>query len=258
MYPRYPIPWKVVAGLALAVLFKHRRSFRKDAVNSVAGIQPALEVSGEENIPQTGCQVLLINHYHRPGFRSWWLTMPLSAVLPVEIHWVVAEAWTSRGWLYSHTITPCSRWLFLRIAEVYGFTSMPPMPPRPWEVERRAQAVREVLSYVKHTREPVIGLAPEGGDSSTGKLEHPPEGFGRFLLHLASRGLVLTPVGIFEERGRLNLRFGQPFCLELPGGLRAEEKDSLASQLVMERIARLLPPELRGEFAGLPAPQPQK
>lgn len=251
MLPRYPFPWKVAAGLAGAILFHRRRSFRKDSVFAVASIRPPMEVSGQSYIPQVGRLVVLINHYHRPGFGSWWMAMAVSAVIPLEIHWVTSEAWTSPGWLYSHTVTPVSRWLFRRMAQVYSFTSMPPMPPRPWEVARRAQAVRQVLSYAKKGPQPVIGLAPEGGDSPTGELLHPPEGFGRFLLHLTNLGLALLPVGVYEDQGCLHLHFGPQFSLDLPDRLPPLEIERLVSRQVMERIAALLPLSLRGEYSTL-------
>ena len=95
----------------------------------------------------------------------------------------------------------------------------------------------------------MIGLAPEGGDSAGGILSLPPPGVGRFMLHLAAIGLQIAPVGIYEEDGRLCLRFGQRYRLELAAGLPAVERDRCASQIVMSNIARLLPAALQGEFS---------
>jgi hypothetical protein len=77
---------------------------------------------------------LTINHYARPGFHAWWLALALSAVVPTDVHWIMTAAWTYSDGFRARTVTPLSRWLFGRIAQVYGFTSMPPMPPDPKDV----------------------------------------------------------------------------------------------------------------------------
>ena len=51
MYPRYPLPWKVAPGILLSAARNQRRSFRKDALRCTAQGQPALQISGRENIP---------------------------------------------------------------------------------------------------------------------------------------------------------------------------------------------------------------
>jgi len=55
-------------------------------------------------------------------------------------------------------------------------------------------------------------------------------------------------VGVWKEDGRINLRFGAPYHLELPGGLSASARDHLAGDIIMRRIAVLLPVHLRGEY----------
>lgn len=135
------------------------------------------------------------------------------------------------------------------MARVYGFTAMPPMPPRPQDVERRAAAVRRLLAFARSHPQAVLALAPEGGDRPDGALVMPPSGAGRFLEQLARLGFPLQPVGIFEQAGRLCLNFGQPYTLALPPNLSANERDRIASRLVMERIAALLPEDLRGGFS---------
>jgi hypothetical protein len=148
-------------------------------------------------------------------------------------------------------ITPITRFFFRRLAQVYGFTSMPPMPPDPAEVEARAQAVRRVLEYARRSANPVIGLAPEGRDGpidQPGVLVEPPLGVGRFVLQLTRLGLPISPAGIFETDSRLCIRFGQPYGLDIPQGLKPDERDQQASREIMLHIADLLPPGLRGAY----------
>jgi hypothetical protein len=126
---------------------------------------------------------------------------------------------------------------------------MPPMPPRPHETAERAAAVRQVLAYASQAACPLIGLAPEGMDHPGGVLHWPLPGAGRFMLHLAERGLRFAPIGVYEDSGRLHLHFGAPYRLEVSANLSPGERDQAASRVVMNHIADLLPDPLRGEFA---------
>ncbi len=208
-------------------------------MSAVAALRPPLEVKGLARIP--GPCVITINHYARPGFQAWWLALAVSAVLPVEVHWVVTAEWRYADRWRSATITPVSRWILRHIAAVYGFTRMPPMPPRPGEEMQRALAVREILRYARQVECPVIGLAPEGGDfAAPGRVAELPAGVGRLLLHLSGSGLVVLPVGAYEARDRFCLNFGLPYRLEPPQMSSAETMDAWARQLVRSKIEELL------------------
>jgi hypothetical protein len=144
-FPKYGIPSRVVAGLAFATVLGLRRSFQEDAIRCVERLKPPLQVLGEEHIPQRGTCVVTLNHYHRPGFGAQWLALAISACVPRKMHWVITGELTYLGRLGS----PVSRWMLARIARTYGFTSMPPMPPRQKDLEARAGSVRKVLEYAK-------------------------------------------------------------------------------------------------------------
>jgi 1-acyl-sn-glycerol-3-phosphate acyltransferase len=204
-HPHYSLPGTMVAQALLSALLARdrqaRRSFRADAQRCVARLRPPLRVYGQQHIPAQGPCVLTVNHYTRPGFGAWWIALALSAAVPAEVHWVMTAAWTYPDPLRAATLTPATRWFFRRLAAVYGFTAMPAMPPDPRDTVARAIAVRQVLAYVRETPRPIIGLAPEGGDSPDGALQPPPPGVGRFLLHLARQNLALVPVGSYEQEG---------------------------------------------------------
>ncbi len=248
-YPRYSYPPANLFGLAGRVFFGGRRSFRRDGLACVRRLQPPLSVLGEENIPGRGPCLLTFNHYYRPGFRAWWMALALAAVVPAEIHFIMTGELTFPGRWYAPLGRTGSRLLLRRLAKVYGFTLMPPMPPRPWEVEARARAVRSALAYRRSHPQAILGLAPEGGDNPPdGVLAWPPPGAGRFVALLAGEHPI-TPVGVYESQGALCLRFGQAYRLSLPPDLSAEQKDRLAAERIMQAIARLLPDPLRGDFA---------
>lgn len=248
MCPRYTYPPRVVTGLLWDWLLVRRRSFRADARACIKRLQPPLKVLGKENIPLAGPCVLTANHYYRPGFNAWWLALAISTVVPVEMHWVMTGELTFPGKWYAPLGMPVSRFVLRRAARIYGFTAMPPIPPRPKDVTVRARAVREVLSYIQRCEKPILGLAPEGGDMPGGRLAWPAPGVGRFGLLIARRGLSLIPVGVYEQDGVFTLSFGSAYQLRIPSELSPDKKDRGAAKIIMEHIACQLPPYLRGDF----------
>ena len=242
------MPWKVGASALLSAACSQQRSFRADALRCVAQARLPLQVTGGENIPASGPGLLTLNHYSRPGFQAYWMALAVSSVVPSEIHWTMTAAWTYDGSLKSYLLAEASRRLFPRLARTYDFTSMPPMPPRPSEAEKRARAVRQVLAVAKRQPSSLLALAPEGQDMPGGRLGRPPAGAGRFLILLAQPGYLFYPVGVYEEGSRLCLNFGPAYILEVPPDLTRDESDCYAGEAVMQAIACLVPEELRGEF----------
>jgi hypothetical protein len=248
MYPRYTYPPLGFFRLAPNVLFGGQRSFRRDGQLCIAQLKPPLRVLGVENIPQGGPCLITFNHYYRPGFDAWWMALALAATLPVDIHFVMTGELTWPGKWYAPLGMAGSRWLLRRLSKIYGFTTTPPMPPRPKDVEARAKSVREFLSYARKHPQAMLGLAPEGGDQPGGVLNWPASGAGRFVLLLAEQGFPVLPVGAYEEAGEFCLRFGALYRFQVPRGLAPDEKDRCAAQTVMSGIAAQLPPRLRGDF----------
>ncbi len=248
-FPQYSYPGGMVAGLAFDFLFRRAHSFQKDGIACAELLKPDLQVLGRENIPQEGPCILSFNHYYRAGFNAWWMALALGATVPAEIHFVMTGELTFPGKWYAPLGMAGSRWLLKRFSDIYGFTTMPPMPPRPQDLKARARSVRRVLAYARSHPQAILGLAPEGGDQPGGLLAMPPAGAGRFTLLLAEQGFPIVPVGCYEEAGALCLHFGEAYNLQIPGGLTSKEKDCAAAGSVMRRIAPLLPERLRGEFA---------
>jgi hypothetical protein len=248
MYPDYFYPRGLFERVALDTLLLRRRNFRRDSKACIENLHPPLKVLGKEHIPQRGPCVITVNHYYRPGFAAYWIALAIAATVPIDMHWVMTGELTYPGRWYAPLGMIISRFILHRAARVYGFTTMPPMPPRQGDVEERAESVRAVLGFVRHVRDPILGLAPEGGDSADGKLARPASGLGRFGLLLANAGLRFVPVGAYEEDGIFTIHFGEAYKLSVAGNLSAHEKDAQAAQIIMMNIARLLPEYLRGEF----------
>lgn len=248
-YPKYSYPPVLFARALWDFLLMHPRDLQNDAKACIESLNPGLRVLGNENIPQRGTCVLTINHYHRPGFGAQWLAIATTALVPLKMHWVVTGELMCQGKWYESIGSRASRIFLKRLAYFYGLTTMPPMPPRPRDMEARAVSVRKVLEYVKRVKDPVLGISPEGYNPPNGVLTRPAPGFGRFGLLLSKAGLRFIPVAGYEADGILHLHFGEPYELNVQGDLATHEKDELAAQIVMRNIARLLPMHLRGEFA---------
>ena len=248
-YPAYSYPRRLFARVARDVILLRHRDFHADATACIENLHPPVRILGRENIPPQGPCVITVNHYHRPGFGAEWLTLGIAAIVPVQMHWIITGELTYPGKWYGAPTSIGSRMVLKRIAHVYGFTNMPPMPPRPNDVEARARAVRAVLEYVRHAQDPILGLAPEGYDPPGGVLTRPAPGLGRFGLLLARAGLAFVPVSAYEAEGRFHLQFGERYELSAPNGLSADEKDERAARIMMKQIACLLPIHLQGEFA---------
>ena len=243
-FPTYSYPIGLFARVARDVILLHARDFHQDAKRCIENLHPHLQLWGKENIPERGPCVITINHYHRTGFGAQWLAFAVSAMVPVPVHWVMTGEFMDWG-----RFGAISSILLKRLAHIYRFTTMPPMPPRPKDVLARAASVRAVFAYVRQTKDPVLGLAPEGHDVPNGVLTHPASGVGRFALLLSKAGLTFIPAGAYEAEGAFQLRFGESYRLHVNHNLSTDEKDRCALQIMMRHIADLLPMHLRGEFA---------
>jgi hypothetical protein len=249
------IPVRLVLRIVGAVILRRRLSFQAESRRYLAGWQPPLEVLGTEYMPSCGPQVVTVNHYYRQDFRSWWIAMAISASIPQEVHWVMAAAWTTpqrwKAWWWE----PLTTWAFQRTAEVFGFTPMPPMPPKPDQAAWRAQSVRRILRAAKESlaeggQPIVLGFAPEGSDMPGGVLNLPPPGVGRFLAQMVEMGFWLTPIGIYlKPDGGMCLNFGPAYRPNLATGSGREALDESVRRQVMASIAKLVPEEIKGEFA---------
>ena len=111
-------------------------------------------------------------------------------------------------------------------------------------------------------RDGTLVLFPEG-HRSTGGMRRARTGATHIAL--TSQAPVL-PIGIcgtekfgtwarvFFPRGRMRVNIGKPFTLKWPEGMpRREALDSL-TDMMMERIAMLLPPQYHGVYGGQAAP----
>jgi hypothetical protein len=241
--------------LAWAILFRKKLDFGEFSRSLAQRMTPLVQVRGRENMPVSEPCLLTINHFSHPGFQAWWMAVAISAELTLPVHWIMSAAWTTPNPWMSWWWTPMTSWFFQRLAEVFDFTTMPPMPPDPRHTAWRANSVRSVIRFIRdYQRQPgkaplVIGLAPEGRDMPGGLIGMPPNGVGRFIQQMVELGLAVCPVGVFLEETGLCINFGAQYDPEKPPDLSRKEVDENIRRQVMQHIAELTPFELRGEFA---------
>jgi 1-acyl-sn-glycerol-3-phosphate acyltransferase len=185
-------------------------------------------VVGLENVPLRGPLLVVCNHQNNADPNI------LIAVMPRYIHMMAKQE------LFRGVLGPMSRW--------YGA-----FPVRRGEADR--QAIKTALEFL--ARGSCVGMFPEGTRSRTGGLIRGQTGAG--LIGIRS-GAPILPVAIFGSGRLKNLRsvlarqkidiiIGKPFTLPRHEGAGRSAAAAQATELMMCRIAELLPPEERGVYA---------
>lgn len=249
--PKYHfLRWRTLWDLlsfGVCLLIGRRRSFARDGLRLIQVNPFPRRVWGLENVPQHGSFVAVMNHYDRDGLHPYHCAMMVNALVQPRRHGNPEIRWAFTSELWGRKVgpfpipLPLIRWVFRRIAKVYGFVVI---PRREELVMGRAAAIRTFLEAIDAGP---VGLTPEAAGS--GRLIEPPVGSGLFMLALARRGHPFLPIAVWEDEGVLNIVFGQPFYLEVDESLPRQERDRQAREKVMVAIGKLLPPAYRGAYA---------
>lgn len=250
--PVYHLPPVMMARCVGSALRHQRRDVWHDVIHLSDSMRPQPLILGIENVPTIGVCVVLPNHYERKD-AIWvgWGAIAISAAIARRrnrvstIHWVMTNTWQD-CYLGPWRFPPAYlEWVLRRFSHLYGIIIMPEDVS---DVPQRATALRELVRALGDPAGPVIAFHPEGGGFET--LIRPPHGMGHLLSMLDSRHLTCIPTGVYEDLGRLVVRFGAP----LPAGTLVGLCDAEASDAVMRAIANLVPPRDRGVYSELPAP----
>jgi len=190
-------------------------------------------ITGRGNVPQSGGYLIAMNHisyYDSPFVTAFWPTAP-EVVGAIEI-------WSRPG-----------QSLLVRL---YGS-----IPVHRGEFDRHL--LETMVAVVRSGRSLVI--APEGGRSQTPGLRRGHPG----VAYIADKtGVPVVPVGVVgttsdyfqrasrRERPPLEMHIGELLHLSAVNAKGAERRKALQANadLVMMRIAALLPPEYHGIYAG--------
>ena len=191
-----------------------------------------------DELPRVGPLILAANH--ASNFDAVVLGSWLTPELGRRIHWLGKKelfAWPIVGWLAANNgVHPVDR----GAADVEAF-----------------RLAKRILDEGH-----VLFVFPEGTRSRDGALHEAQDGVAVLALRT---GAPIVPIGIAGSHrvwprgqkiplpgGHVTVRVGRPFRLadELPQGTDRRTAKSLATTLIMERIAALLPPSQRGAYAG--------
>lgn len=189
------------------------------------------EIRGRENIPSGGPLIVAFNHLgHLDG--------PLViSVMPFNVEAIALSD------LYNVPVTG-------QLLRLYGVI------PVHRDVFDR-EVLRRALEVLGSSG--VLALAPEARQSPTGALVKAQDGVAYLAMRSGSQILPVALTGtekVYSEwkrlrRPRLTLTVGKPFSLPLLTGIGTERRRQLdeATDMVMRRIAALLPPEYRGVYS---------
>jgi len=190
------------------------------------------EAKGRENVPRSGPLIVVANHVH---------VIDGELLLFGVSRWII---YIAKEPLFHYPILGALlRWAQALVVYRQGTLN----------------ETRELLKQVEQTlnKGSVIGIFPEGKRSHQGKLQAGKPG----LALLASRmHIPILPVGIsgtdkihgiswLWKRPHIVINIGKPFYLPQPNGRVTKLQRKALTDLMMQKIAALLPPEYRGVYA---------
>jgi 1-acyl-sn-glycerol-3-phosphate acyltransferase len=187
------------------------------------------KVYGLKNVPATGGYLLASNH-----LGLFDAPLVFAVITRKDCTALVAK---------KHQNNPIKRWL---INSVHGIWINRDDPD--------TQAIRNVRDFLKAGG--ILGMAPEGTRSKTGAMQKAKTGVA-YMADKAEVPIIPTAItGTYRdfqrllklERLKITITFGEPFSLPPVERARREECLQENTELIMHRIAVMLPEEYRGVY----------
>ena len=194
----------------------------------IAHILGRFRVSGRHNIPRKGPVLIVANHL------SWYDPIVLGIFFPRRL-WFMAKIEIFRLPL---------------IAQICRLTGQ--IPVNRGEGDRTA--LEKALAYLRQGR--AVTIFPEGVVAHHERLMRAHTGAAMLALR---SGVPILPVAhtgtrrILWRRGwfpRVEVQIGEPYIPQVPAGVSRKTALQMVTEELMQRIARMVPAEERGVYAG--------
>jgi 1-acyl-sn-glycerol-3-phosphate acyltransferase len=188
-----------------------------------------LRVAGVQNVPKEGPVILVSNHLN-------WTDIPMIGLrLRRRTHFMAKAELFQKAPL---------KWLVIGLGA---------FPVRRGEADR--QAIKQAEEVLKAGQ--VFVIFPEGTRSKTQSMK---EGLAGAALIAVRSGAPVVPVAIYGSekfklwhlwpfRTKITLTYGEPFTLSRSEGKRGHTDLQAQLDIMMRRIAELLPPQYQGVYA---------
>ena len=189
------------------------------------------KVKGKGNVPLNGPLIVVANHVHLVD------GILLALSLPRWINFMAKQE------LFHY---PFLR-IIIRWAQAFSM-------PRRGTIKDKRKAVKQAKEIL--SKGLVLGMFPEGKRNRNGKLL--PGKSGSAVI-ASQTGVALLPIGIIGteklkgiswlwKRPGIVINIGQPFELPSSDGRLTKSQTKMSTELMMTKIAALLPPENRGAY----------
>jgi len=188
-----------------------------------------LQVKGKENVPRQGALMVVSNHlnFNDPPL--------LGAILGRQVVFMAKEE------------------LFRSRFLAYFLGSLGSFPVHRGRLDRKA--IRQSARVLAEGR--ALVMFPEATRSKNAQLQ---SAFPGSALIASRQAVPILPVGIsgterlkglgLFRRPRITVNIGKPFSLPKAGSKLTKDELAEQTELIMRRIAALLPPEYRGVYGG--------
>ena len=197
-------------------------------IRAVMGLLVRMQVEGQDRLLRSGPLLAASNHLHLLDFPLLMTLAPRPVVCLISVYWKTVPL---LGWLLTH------------VGNVIY-------------VKRKQGTARALVDCLRVLRAGgIVGITPEGGISQSRSLTDAYAG----IAYLATRGSApVLPVVIYGQeravscwkrlrRAPVTVRIGPPIVL--PAGKTRKDELRIHTDDIMATLARLLPPEYRGQYA---------
>jgi len=223
---------------ALAIPYPRKRFVRgalRTAIKGALALLSEMEVIGRDNLPEGGPLIIVGNHF--------------SFIDPVAVIGITPWPVEYLSGFRLPNAPPIVRW----IPKLYGV-----LPVHRGSVSR--SALRSAESVL--CQDGVVGIFPEGGNWAT-VLRPARPGAAYLAARTQARILPIGIDGVWDifphlrkgKRAKVTIRIGKPFGPFKITGRGRERREQLdeVGHTMMQKIAELIPPELRGHYSNDPA-----